>query len=204
MTWDGPAMTDKDSLSQVRTVAGRIWLSFAVLMAFFLFFSGGGVFAGSVDSWWSHRSALATDDAKRVVDAVPLSPEERRAEIEAIEAEQERRRAMTPERRQEFNAEIEKRREAKRTQLTNTEPESPHRARQESLDAYTSGEMPAERRAQMRELVKSGDLIVPEGFSLREPGEMSKDIMGGLALMFFGPLVVFGIYRWGRWLFAPR
>ena len=35
-------------------------------------------------------------------------------------------------------------------------------------------------------------------------GLSSNDTMAGLALMVFGPLVVFGIYRWGRWLFAPR
>jgi hypothetical protein len=35
-------------------------------------------------------------------------------------------------------------------------------------------------------------------------GLSSQDTVAGLALMVFGPLVVFGIYRWGRWLFAPR
>lgn len=54
------------------------------------------------------------------------------------------------------------------------EPEGPHRARQESLDSYTSGEMPANRRAEMRRLVQSGALIVPDGFSLEEPGMMTR------------------------------
>jgi hypothetical protein len=54
------------------------------------------------------------------------------------------------------------------------EPEGPHTARPESLASYADGTMPAERRAQMRDLVKSGDLLVPEGFSMEEPGMVTR------------------------------
>ena len=54
------------------------------------------------------------------------------------------------------------------------EPEGPVQMGPKSLAAYTDGTMPAEKRAAVRRLVQSGALIVPEGFSLEEPGMMTR------------------------------
>ena len=54
------------------------------------------------------------------------------------------------------------------------EPEGPVQMGPKSLAAYTDGTMPAEKRAKVRALVKSGALLVPEGFSLEEPGMMTR------------------------------
>ena len=54
------------------------------------------------------------------------------------------------------------------------EPEGPVQMGPKSLAAYTDGTMPAEKRAAVRRLVQSGAIIVPDGFSLEEPGMMTR------------------------------
>lgn len=54
------------------------------------------------------------------------------------------------------------------------EPEGPVQAVPGLLAAYTNGTMPKEDRDEVRRLVQSGALIVPEGFSLAEPGMMTR------------------------------
>jgi len=54
------------------------------------------------------------------------------------------------------------------------EPEGPVQAVPGLLAAFKDGTMPAADRATVRRLVESGALLVPDGFSLEEPGMMTR------------------------------
>jgi hypothetical protein len=180
-------MPNKAIVSQAGVVVGRLWLSLAVLLAVCFVLAGGGVAAVEVERWWRHTPRSQADAVADVI--MEFNGVRKRVPADRVAYFQQKKGGKIVD-----------------------DDKADWRSR--AVEVGTTDE----ERAAMKLLTRDEavKLLTPEEeielLTLeqerrdrgRRPAPDPGAALLGMALMLFGPLGVFGVYRWGRWLFAPR